>query len=137
MQDGVGLPRRIPAHGEQERLRPQAAPHARYRCAVIAGARPSQQTIDNTHSQLISGLETGRTQANAGLGAVRRAKSLAAIDAALRATLTALSAQEYAQRQSVNDTGYMKQLAIEQLAHASAATWPAASPRRWIRWPRR
>ena len=91
-----------------------------YRCAVIAGARQVNETIDNTHSQLISGLETGRTQAIAGLGAVRR-QNLAAIDAALRATLTALSAQEYAQRQSVNDTGYMKQLAIEQLAHASAA----------------
>ena len=50
-----------------------------------------------------------------------RRQNLAAIDAALRATLTALSAQEYAERQSVNDTGYMKQLAIEQLAHASAA----------------
>ena len=91
-----------------------------YRCAVIAGARQVNETIDNTHSQLISGLETGRTQAIAGLGAVRR-QNLAAIDAALRATLTALSAQEYAERQSVNDTGYMKQLAIEQLAHASAA----------------
>jgi Domain of unknown function (DUF4157) len=91
-----------------------------YRCAVIAGARQVNETIDNTHSQLISGLETGRTQAIAGLGVVRR-QNLAAIDAALRATLTALSAQEYAQRQSVNDTGYMKQLAIEQLAHASVA----------------
>ncbi|HEX5867895.1 MAG TPA: DUF4157 domain-containing protein, partial [Beijerinckiaceae bacterium] len=91
-----------------------------YRCAVIAGARQVNETLDNTHSQLISGLETGRTQAIAGLGAVRR-QNLAAIDAALRATLTALSAQEHAQRQSINDTGYMKQLAIEQLAHASAA----------------
>ena len=91
-----------------------------YRCAVIAGARQVNETLDNTHSQLISGLETGRTQAVAGLGAVRR-QNLTAIDAALRATLTALSAQEYAQRQSINDTGYMKQLAIEQLAHASAA----------------
>jgi hypothetical protein len=91
-----------------------------YRCAVIAGARQVNETIDATHSQLISGLETGRAQAIAGLGAVRR-QNLVSIEAALRATLTALSAQEHAQRQAINDTGYTKQLAIEQLAHASAA----------------
>jgi hypothetical protein len=91
-----------------------------YRCAVIAGARQVNETLDTTHNQLISGLETGRTQAIAGLGAVRR-QNLSSIDGALRATLIALSAQEHAQRQSINDTGYLKQLAIEQLAHASAA----------------
>ena len=43
-----------------------------YRCAVIAGARQVNQTLDTTHSQLVSGLETGRTQAIAGLGAGAR-----------------------------------------------------------------
>ncbi len=92
-----------------------------YRCAVIAGARQVNQTLDDTHERLVSGLETGRTQAMDGI-ALARDQNLAAVDAALEATLQSLSTQEYTQRQAVNDTGYLKQLAIEQLAHAGAAS---------------
>ncbi len=91
-----------------------------YRCAVIAGARQVNQTLDDTHSQLVSGLETGRAQAMQGI-ATARDQNLAAVNRALAATLNALSAQERAQRQAVNDTGYLKQLAVEQLAHSGAA----------------
>ncbi|MCO6433786.1 eCIS core domain-containing protein [Nitrosomonas nitrosa] len=91
-----------------------------YRCAVIAGARQVNQTIDTTYDQLISGLESGRTQALEGI-TLARDENLAAIDNALAATLRSLSAQEYSQRQAVNDTGYLKQAAVEQLAHAGAA----------------
>jgi hypothetical protein len=91
-----------------------------YRCAVIAGARQVNQTLDDTHDRLVSGLESGRTQALDGL-AFARDQNLAAVDRALAATLKSLSAQEFSQRQAVNDAGYLKQLAVEQLAHSSAA----------------
>ncbi|MDJ0694549.1 polymorphic toxin-type HINT domain-containing protein [Mastigocoleus sp. MO_188.B34] len=91
-----------------------------YRCAVIAGARRVNQTLDDTHEQLVSGLESGRMQALNGI-ALARNENLAAIDNAQASTLKALSAQEHSQRQGVNDTGYLKQLAVEQLAHSGAA----------------
>ena len=91
-----------------------------YRCAVIEGARQVNKTLDDTHDKLVSGLESGRKQALEGLG-FARTQNLAAIDKALAATVKALSAQEHAQRQAVNDAGYVNQLSIEQLAHASAA----------------
>lgn len=91
-----------------------------YRCAVIAGARQVHQTLDTTHDQLVSGLEYGRAQALAGI-ALARDQNIAAIDNALAATLRSLAAQEFSQRQAVNDTGYLKQVAVEQLAHSSAA----------------
>ncbi|MEO0406910.1 MAG: hypothetical protein AAF289_06125 [Cyanobacteria bacterium P01_A01_bin.135] len=91
-----------------------------YRCAVISGARQVTQTLDDTHDQLVSGLESGRMQALDGI-AMARDENLAAIDKALTATLEALSHQEVSQRQTINDTGYLKQLAIEQLTHTGAA----------------
>lgn len=93
----------------------------RYRCAVIAGARQVNQTLDDTHTQLVSGLESGRAQALDGI-TLARDENLAAINDALAATLKSLSAQEFSQRQAVNDTGYLKQLAAEQLAHSGAAS---------------
>jgi hypothetical protein len=92
-----------------------------YRCAVIAGACKVTQTLDDTHDQLVSGLESGRMQALDGI-TLARDENLSAIDNALAATLKSLAAQEYSQRQAVNDTGYLKQLAVEQLAHAGAAS---------------
>ena len=91
-----------------------------YRCAVISGASQVHQTLDQAHGPLIRGLENGRRQARRGLG-LARTQNLAAVDSALRATLQTLSAQEFSQRQSVNDIGYLKQLAIDQLAHGAAA----------------
>jgi hypothetical protein len=91
-----------------------------YRCAVISGASQVTKTLDTTHDQLVSGLENGRTQAMQGIAQARDA-SLSAVDQALTATLNALATQEYTQRQAVNDTGYLKQLAVEQLAHTGAA----------------
>jgi hypothetical protein len=91
-----------------------------YRCAVISGARQVQQTLDDTHAQLVSGLERGRAGALAGLAAAR-AQNLASIDQALATGLRALARQEYAQRQAINDAGYINQLSVEQLAHAGAA----------------
>lgn len=91
-----------------------------YRCAVISGARQVSQTLDQTHAQLVSGLENSRIQALAQL-ATARTQNLAAIDAALEANLRSLATQEFTQRQAIDDTGYLKQLAVEQLAHAGAA----------------
>ncbi|MBS0168375.1 MAG: DUF4157 domain-containing protein [Nitrospira sp.] len=91
-----------------------------YRCAVIAGARQVNKTLDDTYDKLVAGLEQGQRQAIEGLGSARR-QNLAAIDKALNATLRALVVQEHTQRQAVNDAGYSSQLGIEQLAHACAA----------------
>lgn len=91
-----------------------------YRCAVIAGSRQVNRTLDDTHDSTVSGLESGRAQAMNAIGQARD-QNLASIDAALSATLQSLAAQEASQRQSINDTGYLKQLAVEQLAHAGAA----------------
>ncbi len=91
-----------------------------YRCAVIAGAAQVNRTLDETHDATVSGLETGRGQAMSAIG-LARDENLSSVDAALRATLQSLAAQERSQRQAVNDSGYLKQLAVEQLAHASAA----------------
>jgi hypothetical protein len=93
-----------------------------HRCSVISGAGQVNKTLDDTHEKLVSGLESGRTQALEGI-TLARDGSLAAIDNALAATLKSLSAQEFSQWQAVNDTGYLKQLAVEQLAHASAASF--------------
>nr|WP_229430014.1 DUF4157 domain-containing protein [Pseudoduganella umbonata] len=91
-----------------------------YRCAVIAGARQVNQTLDDLYDRLTSGLESARTQAIKGLG-MARDQNMAAIDAALAGSLGGLAAQEAAQRQAAADTGYLKQLAVEQLAHSGAA----------------
>ena len=91
-----------------------------YRCAVIAGARQVHQTLDELYDKLTSGLESARGQAIKGLG-LARDRNLAAIDGALAASLGGLAAQEAAQRQAAADTGYLKQLAVEQLAHSGAA----------------
>src|SRR5262249_50703725 len=50
-----------------------------------------------------------------------KTQNLAAIDAALRATLRVLSAREFSQRQAGTDAGYVKQRAVEHPAHAVAA----------------
>lgn len=91
-----------------------------YRCAVIAGARQVNRTLDDTHDPTVSGLESGRTRAMSAIELVRD-QNLSSIDAALSATLQSLATQEHSQRQAINDTGYLKQLAVEQLAHAGAA----------------
>ena len=93
---------------------------SQFRCAVIAGAQQATETLDDTHEQLVSGLESGRSQALEGLSLARE-QNLSSIDDALSSTQDTLEAQERTQRQAINDTGYMKQLAVEQLAHATAA----------------
>lgn len=92
-----------------------------YRCAVIAGAQQVGTTLDDTYDRLISGLETGQAQALAALDQTR-AQNLSAIDNGLNAALRSLASQEHAQRQGVNDAGYLHQLMLEQVAHTTAAS---------------
>ncbi|WP_308367695.1 MULTISPECIES: DUF4157 domain-containing protein [unclassified Microbulbifer] len=92
-----------------------------YRCAVISGAGQSQSTLDSTIERLTSGLESGRAGTLAGLAQVRD-MNLQAVDAALAATLQSLDRREREQRQAVNDSGYIQQLAVEQLAHSVSAS---------------
>lgn len=91
-----------------------------YRCMLIAGAGQAQSTLDTTVEQLVSGLESGRGGTLSGLAQVRD-MNLSAVDAALTGTLSSLNRQEREQRQAVNDSGYIQQLAVEELAHQVAA----------------
>jgi hypothetical protein len=91
------------------------------RCAVIAAARTARNTLDQQHGALVGALERARD------ATIQQAQSLrdttvSSIDAALRSTLAQLDRQEHDQRQAVNDTGYMQQLAQEQMAHAAVAS---------------
>lgn len=91
-----------------------------YRCMLIAGAGQAQSTLDTTVERLVSGLESGRGGTLSGLAQVRD-MNLSAVDAALTGTLSSLNRQEREQRQAVNDSGYVQQLAVEELAHQVAA----------------
>lgn len=91
-----------------------------YRCAVISGAGQFSATLDNTLEQLIGGLEKGRKGSLDGLKQVRD-MNLQAVDAALAASIESLHQRERAQRQAVNDAGYIQQLAAEQMAHGATA----------------
>lgn len=92
-----------------------------YRCGVISGASQFQATLDSTLERLISGLESGRAGTLAGL-AQARDMNLQAVNAALTATLGRLDQREREQRQAVNDSGYIQQVAMEQLAHGVAVS---------------
>lgn len=91
-----------------------------YRCAVISGASKMQETMDKVVEKMTDGLEKGRTGVLGGLAQVRD-MHMAAVDGALATTLESYDRQEREQRQAINDTGYIQQLAVEQLAHSTAA----------------
>ncbi len=98
-------------------LREQRTQH---RCSVIAGASEAQTTLDSTLKGLISGLESGRASTLDGLAQAREA-NLSGVDASLEARFQSLGQQERQQRQAVNDSGYIQQVAVEQMAHELAA----------------
>ena len=92
-----------------------------YRCMVISGGQQVRKSLDGMHGALVDGLRSGCKQALAGM-AVAMTKSSAGIDKAEAEAIQTLVAQGHSQRQAINDVGYMKQLAAQELAHASAAS---------------
>ncbi len=90
------------------------------RCAVIAAAGRSRDTIDEQLPALTGALESARDSAIQQAG-VTETNLLGSIDSALNSTLGQLDQQERTQRQAVNDTGYMQQVLQEQIAHGAAA----------------
>lgn len=90
------------------------------RCAVLAAAATTRDTLDNQHAQLLLALEASRAAATAQAGTARDGL-LAGVDAALHATLAQLAAQEHEQRQAANDAGHAQQVLQEVLAHSAAA----------------
>ncbi|AEI67982.1 DUF4157 domain-containing protein [Corallococcus macrosporus] len=93
----------------------------RDRCGVIAAARRARETLDTQYEQLVSALESSRTQALS-QAETTRDSMLASVDSAFIAELSRLDRHEHDQRQSVNDTGYLQQVLIELAALASAAS---------------
>jgi len=91
------------------------------RCGLIAAARRARGTLDAQLDALIPALESGLEQAMQA-AAASRDQLLGSIDDALSGTLRTLAEQERSQRQAADDTGYLQQVAIEQAAHAAAAS---------------
>jgi hypothetical protein len=91
------------------------------RCAVIAAASRARDTLDQQLTTITAALEAARDTALQQAGETRD-RLLASIDGNLAATLHQLDQQEHDQRQAVDDTGYMQQVMLEQVAHASAAS---------------
>jgi len=91
------------------------------RCAVISGAGKMQETLEMVVEQLTAGLESGRSSVLAGLSSAWDINNKA-VESTLQANLQVLDLQEREQRQAVNDSGYVQQLAVEQLAHTSASS---------------
>ena len=90
------------------------------RCAIIAAASRSRDTLDEQLTSLINAFEMTRDAAIQQAGATQ-SSLISSIDSSLAATLNQLDQQEQSQRQAVNDTGYMQQVLQEQIAHAAAA----------------
>ncbi len=90
------------------------------RCAVIAAAKASRNTLDSQLAKLVQSLEAARDSAIASANQARDSQ-VASVYSALRSTLGQLSRQEHNQRQTADDTGYMQQLTQEQVAHSAAA----------------
>lgn len=91
------------------------------RCAVISAARQARNTLDELFDGLVTSLNSGLQQAIESAGA-NREQMIASVDDALAAVLRTLDEQERSQRQAANDAGYLQQVAIEQAAHAAAAS---------------
>ena len=90
------------------------------RCGIIAAARQARSSVDGLYESLVSALQSGREQAITEAQTARNGL-LTTIDAGLISALAALDLAEHDDRQSLNDTGYLQQVAVEQAAHASAA----------------
>jgi len=89
------------------------------RCGVIAAARSARTSIDDRLTTLVEALGSGRDQAIAQAGATRDGL-IASIRSSLQSTLASLAREEHDDRQTLDDTGYLQQVAVEQAAFASA-----------------
>jgi hypothetical protein len=90
------------------------------RCGVIAAARRARNTLDDQFEALGTALAMGLEQARQS-AAAHRDQLLTSIDDAITATLRTLNQQEHSQCQAANDTAYLQQVAVEQVAYAAAA----------------
>ncbi|WP_223807125.1 DUF4157 domain-containing protein [Montanilutibacter psychrotolerans] len=93
----------------------------RDRCGLIAIANRARDSLDAQYTSLVGAIEAGRGSA-IGQADAARDQLLRSVGSALGDALGALDAQEAEQRQAANDTGYLQQVAIEQAAHAAAAS---------------
>jgi len=90
------------------------------RCAIIAAASRSRDTLDGQLPGLINAFEMTR---NAAIQQAEATKNnlIVSIDSSLASTLRQLDQQEQSQRQAINDTGYMQQVLQEQIAHTATS----------------
>jgi hypothetical protein len=90
------------------------------RCGIIATARRTRTSVDDHLTTLMGRLERGRQESIAQAGNTRDTM-LAHINSGLNSALAVLDLLEHDGRQSLDDTGYLQQLAVEQAAYASAS----------------
>ncbi|MBN1978223.1 MAG: DUF4157 domain-containing protein, partial [Anaerolineae bacterium] len=90
------------------------------RCAVIASANQTRDSLDQQLSNLKTALESARDNA---IQQARRTRDglIASIKSSLSGTVGQLDRQETEQLQAAEDTRYAQQLVQEQTAHAAAA----------------
>lgn len=91
------------------------------RCGVIATARRARDTLDNQLAPQITSLESGRDQAITQADTLRDTL-LASIESSRLSELARLDRHERDQLQAVNDTGYLQQVVIEQIALSAEAS---------------
>ncbi len=91
------------------------------RCAIIAAANASRNTLDSQLGKLVQSLEAARDSAVSGANQARDSQ-VASVQSALSSTLRQFDKQEQDQRQAADDAGYIQQLTQEQVAHSSAAS---------------
>ena len=89
------------------------------RCGIIATGRRTRTAVDDRLTTLMDALEAGREESIAQANATRHTM-VASITSGLSSALAALDLLEHDGKQSLDDTGYLQQLAVEQAAYASA-----------------
>jgi hypothetical protein len=89
------------------------------RCGVIASARATRRAMADRLTALVDTLTTGSVQATTQAGALRDSL-LAGLETSLLATVGALGREEHDSRQTLDDTGYLQQVAVEQAAFSAA-----------------
>jgi hypothetical protein len=117
------------SRGHQERIVESAKKRAKEitkqgrtedRCAVIASANQTRESLDKQLADLKTALESARDE-SIRQSNITRDGLIASIKASLTSTLRQLERQETEQLQLVDDTRYVQQLLQEQTAHAAAS----------------
>ncbi|MEM7011466.1 MAG: DUF4157 domain-containing protein, partial [Verrucomicrobiota bacterium] len=91
-----------------------------FRCLLMIQAGNTTRAIDTINKKVIEGITHGQKRTLKQLEAALN-QQLQATDEALHLELQSILNRERAQRQTVNDVGYLSQLTAQRMAHTSAS----------------